>query len=368
MFASESFCVLCRSNTSCVERHGRINKVQSSASAFQSMIPLSPATLNGTWGTLLLPINADESIDFERLRGEIAALASAGVDGIYSNGTAGEFHTQTEEEFDQISGLLARESERHGVPFQIGVCHMSAQISLARLRRVLHLRPSAVQVVLPDWVSPTIDETVAFLLRMGEVASPIGLVVYNPPHAKRPLAPADWRVLLERVPYIVGAKVAGGDAAWYAEMTPVLRKIAVFVPGHTLATGFAAGATGSYSNVACLSPDGAQRWFALMKSDPARASEWERRIQGFIQRHILPYISEQKFSNPAVDKLLAAIGGWAEIGTRLRWPYRSIPESEAERLRPIARAELPELMEAAGDSTGARSSAQTERSHTSRPT
>lgn len=308
------------------------------------MNPLSPATITGTWGTLLLPLNADDTIDLVRLAAEVAAFAEAGVDGVYSNGTAGEFHTQTEEEFDQVSALLAGECERHGLPFQIGVSHMSAQISLARLKRVVALRPSAVQVILPDWAAPTLEEAIAFLSRMGEAAAPAGLVVYNPPHAKRVLKPADWRVIAERVPAVVGMKVAGGDATWYEEMAPVLGRLSVFVAGHTLATGFARGAAGSYSNVACLSPGGAQRWFALMKSDPALAAEWERRIQGFFHRHIIPFITTQGYSNTAVDKLLAAIGGWAQIGTRVRWPYRWIPESDAERLRPVAWAELPELM------------------------
>ena len=80
-----------------------------------------------------------------------------------------------------------------------------------------------------------------------------------------------------------------------------------------------------------------------MTSDPARAVEWEQRIQAFIQRRVVPYITEQNYSNTAVDKLLAAVGDWAPIGTRIRWPYRSIPEAEVEPLRLIARTELPEL-------------------------
>ena len=49
------------------------------------------------------------------------------------------------------------------------------------------------------------------------------------------------------------------------------------------------------------------------------------------------------YANPALDKLLAAIGGWADVGTRLRWPYRWIEPDVAARLRPVAQAMLPEL-------------------------
>ena len=58
--------------------------------------------LRGNWATLLLPIQADNQIDFGALAEEIDILIAAGVDGIYSNGTAGEFHNQTEDEYRRI--------------------------------------------------------------------------------------------------------------------------------------------------------------------------------------------------------------------------------------------------------------------------
>ena len=113
-------------------------------------------------------------------------------------------------------------------------------------------------------------------------------------------------------------------------------------------TGIAHGANGSYSNVACLSPDGAKRWNEMMECDLPRALELEARIQRFMNECIIPFRTEQGFGNAALDKLLAAIGGWCDAGTRLRWPYRGVPPVEADRLRPIAHRMLPELF-AAGE-------------------
>jgi hypothetical protein len=45
-----------------------------------------------------------------------------------------------------------------------------------------------------------------------------------------------------------------------------------------------------------------------------------------------------------LDKALAAIGGWAPVGTRVRWPYRSVPEERIGALRTAALTELPELL------------------------
>ncbi|MCB0054480.1 MAG: dihydrodipicolinate synthase family protein, partial [Caldilinea sp.] len=69
--------------------------------------PLTADRLHGNWATLMLPINDDDSIDYGRLGNELDALVAAGVDGLYTNGTAGEFHTQSEAEFDAIHALVA---------------------------------------------------------------------------------------------------------------------------------------------------------------------------------------------------------------------------------------------------------------------
>jgi hypothetical protein len=81
-----------------------------------------------------------------------------------------------------------------------------------------------------------------------------------------------------------------------------------------------------------------------MLVDLPAALELEGRIRRFMDAEIAPYIVRDGYANPALDKLLAAIGGWADVGTRLRWPYRWIEPGEADRLRPIAAALLPELL------------------------
>lgn len=122
------------------------------------MQPLSAAQIRSNWATLLLPVQADESIDFVRPEEEIDYLLEAQVDGIYSNGSAGEFYTQTEAEFDRVSQTLAERCERAGMPFQIGATHTSAQLALDRVRRAASLKPSAIQVILPDWFPPSNEE------------------------------------------------------------------------------------------------------------------------------------------------------------------------------------------------------------------
>lgn len=306
------------------------------------MTPLRAKDITGVWGTLLLPLDDGEAIDRGRLAAQLDALLDAGLHGIYAHGTAGEFHTLAEDEFDGINELLAERCTAANVPFQIGASHPVAQTAVARVRRARELAPGALQVILPDWLPLSDDEAVAFLARIAEVADPVPLVLYNPPHAKTPVSPALLGRLLDEVPALVGLKTAGGDATWYDAVRPHTARCSVFVPGHLLATGIAGGAQGSYSNVAALAPAGSVRWYETMHTDPAAALDVQRRLAELFRRHVAP-LQARGLSNPALDKFLAAVGGWADTGVRLRWPATPAPEAAVLPARRDAHDLVPEL-------------------------
>ena len=200
-------------------------------------------------------------------------------------------------------------------------------------------------MILPDWYPVTLQESIPFLERIAEAIAPVPLVLYNPPHAKRVLDAEDYQKLCQQIPALVGIKVGGGDDAWYERMRPLVGRLSIFVPGHALATGYARGAAGSYSNVACLQPAGAKRWNQLMRSGWTAAQAIEAQIQQFMTAYVLPFREQKGCSNMALDKLLACVGNWAPLGTRLRWPYTGVEESEVEQLRAAARKHIPFLFE-----------------------
>ncbi len=300
---------------------------------------LTRGTLRGTWGTVLLPIEPDDSIHWGKLQAEIDLLAGSGVEGIYTNGSAGEFFAQTNEEFLRLNLMVAKACRAAGLPFQVGACHPCAEQTLERIAMSKTLSPSAFQVILPDWFPVKVHEALAFLRRAAETSAPIPLVLYLPPHAKTKFTLADIAVLAGEIPSLIGIKVAGGDAAWYEGIVANQLDVAVFVAGHRLASGIPLGARGSYSNVACIHPRAAAVWYGLMQSDPARALEIEREIQAFIQKRIVPLCG--KYVDAAIDKLLAYAGGWGDVGLRLRWPYDCPTQAEADEVRAAILADLP---------------------------
>lgn len=327
------------------------------------MQPLNRSTLFGNWATLLLPVTAEDQIDFAVLEQEIDALISMQVDGIYSNGTAGEFFNQSAEEFDQVNALLAEKCEASGTAFQIGCNHVSPLLSLCRTKKAVSWKPGALQVTLPDWVPTSMKETCRYLKRLMDVAGPIPLVLYNPPHAKSILLPEDYQQLQEVgvLDRLIGIKVYGGDygqyngsdenSDWFRKMSSAQQHsreempLAIFIPGHFLATGISRGAKGAYSNVACLHPAVAQFWYDLTQTDLPAALELEARIVKWMQTYIQPFLHKNGYSNMAADKLLASIGNWCDISPRLRWPYLGFTSEKVSQLRKTAMVDLPEFFD-----------------------
>ena len=308
------------------------------------MGPLSVDNLKGTWGTTLLPVNTDNSIDYGGLSHQLDFLCCSGISGIYSNGTAGEFFNQTEEEFDRIQFLLAEKCNKNNIPFQIGACSMSPAISLERIDRSLSLNPGAYQVIFPDWLPLTAEEQVLFLNRLADIAEPVPLVLYNPGHSKTLLNPEDFSRLQRQVPALIGVKVAAKEDGWFEAMKIYGAGLSVFIQGHRLASGMKAGiAKGSYSNIACLNPAGAAAWYRLMKEDIDEALVIENRIAAFFKDCIFPF-AKAGYTDPALDKLLAFAGGWSSMSTRLRWPYRWIAVEDALAVRSRAKKILPEIL------------------------
>lgn len=308
------------------------------------MPPTHCARPQGIWGTVLLPVTARDRIDWGALAAELDVLVASGLDGIYANGSAGEFHSQTEAEYDRLVGCVADKARGAGLPCQIGVSHTNARVARERLRRLRALRPSAAQFILPDWWAPSAPERVAFVAGLQEAADGIPLVLYNPPQAKTRLSLPQIAALREWAPGLIGAKLPGGDAGWYAQRRTLLPDFSVFVPGHTVAFGRPLGADGAYSNVACLSPAGARLHWRWSLEAPERARDLEQRIQQFMALHVLPWVQSHGLSHPALDKLMAEIGAWGPVSSRMLWPYASAPAEAVQAGRRALPGLLPEFV------------------------
>lgn len=298
----------------------------------------------GIWGAVLLPLSGAGDIDFGALAELVDVLCNSGVAGIYTNGTAGEFFNQTEGEFDKITEIVLDRATQAGVPVQIGVSNSNPRVALDRLGRIANSCAVAAQVTLPDWWPPSAEEQTRFLTGMAAAGQGLPLILYNPPTAKVRLTVPQIAALRAGASDLVGVKVAGGDADWYAQRRDLLGDMSVFVAGHSVAFGRPLGADGAYSNVACLSPAGAVHQWEQIKTDPETAIDLEGRFRRFLHETMIPLARDHGLSDAALDKAMAAAGGWLPIQPALMWPYSGATDAMVAAIRASAEAHVPELL------------------------
>ena len=295
--------------------------------------------IKGVWASILNRIDIDGAMDLNAIDEQLIAYAKAGVSGVYSGGTASEFHCQTEVEFQEISTRFATVAENHNLPFQIGAAHPLPQGGLDRITFAASLSPLAIQVTLPDWTPLDYASVCHFMDRATLAAEGVPLVLYNPPHAKTVLTPIQLKDLTKRYSSIIGLKCGGGDTLWYAAMATVLARVSVFIPGHFYTSGVAQGAHGSYSNMACLSPSAAVAW---SKSNDAEAQDIEQRIASFMNQAIAPLL-DRGLPGFVCDKAMATAGGWAKMNSQMMWPYEGVTADEITLIISAARRHIPEF-------------------------
>ena len=299
-----------------------------------------PEDIRGVWTTILCRLDDRGDLDLTAIDDQVAACARAGCDGVYSGGTASEIHTQTDQQFREISARFAAAARAHSLSFQIGAAHPLAQGTLERVAFARTLDPGAIQVTLPDWTALELASVISFLARVAEIACGTPLVLYNPPHAKTVLSPAALIEIARVTPRLVGLKCAGGEEDWYRAMTPLFERLSIFIPGHHYATGRKHGAHGSYSNIACLSPIGAVSWAQMAEQE---ALETETRIASFMAEAIQPLL-DRGLPGFACDKAMAAAGGWTRISPRLMWPNIGASVSDVSRFACVARKHIPQII------------------------
>src|SRR5512138_561378 len=95
---------------------------------------LTRDNLRGIWAAIATPFDEHARFDESVFRENIRRLAAAGVHGIYTTDADGEFYAIELEEFKQIIGVFADETQKLGIPTQVGVTWSNTRGIIDRLQ------------------------------------------------------------------------------------------------------------------------------------------------------------------------------------------------------------------------------------------
>jgi dihydrodipicolinate synthase/N-acetylneuraminate lyase len=305
--------------------------------------PLTRDSLQGVWAAIATPFDDDDRIDFGIFRENLARLTSAGVHGIYTTDSDGEFYGVEIGEFEALVKVFAAEARRLKVATQVGVTWCNTAGTLARLRIAAHSGILGAHVGHPCFMPMTTDSYRQFWDDVqATVPEQFALIHYNTPRLPNQLGAGDYRALGDRVPSLLGTKHVGSDFAVFCDLISAAPGLSHFVSEHSFTPFSLFGARGIYSWFVNFNPAYMLDWRAELQ-----AGHWEsarhrqRRMSDFI-RAMDVFLAPGNL-HAAVTKAVSAASEFLIPSLRTRRPYLPVPDTLVREFRGTVERDFPDL-------------------------
>jgi dihydrodipicolinate synthase/N-acetylneuraminate lyase len=313
---------------------------------------LTGGTLHGIWAAVPMSWDEADQLDEASYRANIGRLCGAGVHGVYTSGSTGEFYALDFAEFRRMVDIQAEICGRLGIPLQIG-CNADCTRKTLQLLEYAAGKPEvgAVQVVLPYWMELTDREMLRFFQDLHRACPEMPLVHYNVARAKRFLNGADYLRILDVAPNLIGVKYtqAVNNFGALQEALRQTPQLAYFVQEKMLASAMMLGARGCYSALIATNPA-----FVLTLYEHAAAGRWPAAIA--MQRQVDLFHADlfaflagrgEGRIDPVIDKGLSIASGFAAGSQRTRAPYLGWADQTVQELRAWLQERYPQFVYAA---------------------
>jgi 4-hydroxy-tetrahydrodipicolinate synthase len=229
----------------------------------------TPSRLQGVFTPNIVPLDSQGEIHEAELRRYIDWLIAKGINGLYPNGSTGEFTRFTPAERRRIVEIVTDQAQGR-VPVLAGAAEANVRETLAACDHYASLGVRAVAVVSPYYFKLDQDSIFAYYKDIGD-HSPVDVVLYNIPMFANPIGVATVQRLAESCPRIVAIKDSSGDIAHMIRMIAAVRPSR---PDFAFLTGWDAalmpmllvGCDGAVMGSSGAVPDLTRRLFDLITS------------------------------------------------------------------------------------------------------
>ncbi len=292
--------------------------------------------LSGIFTPNISPTDAKGRIDEDTLRRYIDWLIQSGVDGLYPNGSTGEFVRFTPEERRRIIDIVVDQTAGR-VPILAGAAEANVEETISACNAYGQLGVRAVAIVAPYYYRLAPEGVYAYFKEIADRVD-VDVTLYNIPLFASPIDVQTVKRLALECPRVVGIKDSSGD------LPHMMRMIAEVKPQRSdffFMTGWDAalvpmlmiGCDGGTNATSGVVPELTKAIFQASK-----AGQWDRAMQ--LQYRLLPLfdamISVAEF--PEGFRRGALIRGW-DLG-RSRQPLSDLQSSAADK----AQKRLEELL------------------------
>lgn len=216
--------------------------------------------LKGIVAALATPFREGENaerIDFTTWQRSVDTVVAAGVDGLFVNGSTGEFYALDEEE-REVSLRFCIQAAHGRVPVYCNVGSITTRKTLRLAHHAEAEGADVLAVITPYFIKPSADELAAHYIEICRAVH-LPVLAYNfPLHGGSELQAATVAQISAACENFAGVKDSSGkleQAIAYRNAVPEERPFAVFVgPEHLLLPALAHGCAGAISGCANIAP------------------------------------------------------------------------------------------------------------------
>ncbi|MEO1614871.1 MAG: dihydrodipicolinate synthase family protein [Planctomycetota bacterium] len=157
----------------------------------------------------ITPVDRSGRVDESTLRRYVDWLIEKGVDGLYPNGSTGEFIRFTREERRRIVEVVVDQAAGR-VPILAGAAEANAKETIVACEAYGSMGVQAVAIVAPFYYKLSDDGVYAYFREIADSVS-VDVTLYNIPMFASPISVDNVVKLASECPRIVGIKDSSGD-------------------------------------------------------------------------------------------------------------------------------------------------------------
>jgi len=299
----------------------------------------------GPWAGL--PVAWDENLMFDedRYRADVERTCKAGVPGVYTAGTTGEFYAMEFDEWKAVTKATVEECRKHRTAVMIGVTSTYTLGAERRAAYAAEVGADAVQVALPFWMEVDDRHVVAFFKAVTAACPGLALTIYETLRAKKALRVDQHRAVHEATGCYLAVKANANTVGDTPEGCRQLSEfVNVWVGENEWSRLGPHGAIGCASSLVYMNPRAVLHMFDLvLQKNWDELQPWTDMVVRLINEGLAPF-GEKGFTDTADDRLMGVATGFLTMSVRSRGPYTSATDEDVRQLRAWMEANTPELL------------------------
>ena len=306
---------------------------------------LTRETFTGPWAGPPVAWTDDDRFDEATYRADVARCCEAGVPGVYTAGTTGEFYAMELDEWKAVTRATVEECRARHKPVVIG-CTSTYNLGAARRAAyAAEVGADAIQVALPFWMEIGDRQIVPFFKEVVDASDGLPLSIYETTRAKTTLTLDQHRAIKDAVPSYMMVKANGGTLGYTPEGCQALSEfVNVFISECKFAELGRVGAKGGCSAMVYWNPPVIlSLWQLVEQRDWARADATCLRLTKLVE-FLGEVFGPKGFTDTAFDRMGGVAGGFLKCNLHGRSPYPSATADDVETLRRWYREHFPEML------------------------